>query len=153
MEHRQHLLLIFKEAINNSLKYSGCSEISLQVDLKGKKLTVRLIDDGQGFDTQAEPPGNGLHNMQDRASRMGGTLAIRSSAGRGNRGGVFRVHLLAGHRQRSTGNNGKAARSSDLPPLVPHADSIFIYVNPISSPHERDTNGRTPHPYGWRTSP
>lgn len=83
MEHRQHLLLIFKEAINNSLKYGDCSEISLEVALQGKKLTVRLVDDGKGFDTSLESTGNGLHNMSERARRMGGALTIRSSAGDG----------------------------------------------------------------------
>ena len=83
MEYRQHLLLIFKEAINNALKYSGCTEIHLKVDLKGNRLTMQLRDDGGGFDIQADPTGNGLKNMQSRAQRIGGTVAIRSSAGEG----------------------------------------------------------------------
>ena len=83
MEHRQHLLLIFKEAINNSLKYSDCTEISLEARLQGKKLTVRLVDDGKGFDTTIESTGNGLPNMNERARRMGGALTIRSSAAGG----------------------------------------------------------------------
>ena len=83
MEYRQHLLLIFKEAINNSLKYSGCTEISLKVSLKGKKLDMRLVDDGTGFDVQDIQTGNGLKNMEDRASSIGGSLTIRSSANEG----------------------------------------------------------------------
>jgi two-component sensor histidine kinase len=83
MEYRQHLLLIFKEAINNSLKYSGCSEISLSVDLRGKMLDMCLIDNGRGFEIEDEPAGNGLKNMKERADRIGGVLVIRSSSGRG----------------------------------------------------------------------
>ena len=83
MEYRQHLLLIFKEAINNALKYSACTEIRLKVDLKGSRLTLQLHDNGGGFDIQADPTGNGLKNMQSRAQRIGGTVAIRSSAGEG----------------------------------------------------------------------
>jgi len=79
MEYRQHLLLIFKEAINNSLKYSGCNEISLKVNLKGKRLDMLLVDDGTGFDIQDIQTGNGLKNMKDRARSIGGTLTIRSS--------------------------------------------------------------------------
>ena len=38
MECRQNLYLIFKEAINNSLKHSNCSEITLDANVKGKNL-------------------------------------------------------------------------------------------------------------------
>jgi signal transduction histidine kinase len=80
MEHRQHLLLIFKEAINNSLKYSGCKEIVLNVQLRGKQMTMTLTDDGRGFDMAVGGAGNGLKNMQERARRIGGEAAISSSA-------------------------------------------------------------------------
>jgi len=83
MEYRQHLLLIFKEAINNSLKYSDCTEIRLNVDLQGSRLTLQLHDDGSGFDIQADPTGNGLKNMQNRARRIGGAVTIRSTMGEG----------------------------------------------------------------------
>jgi signal transduction histidine kinase len=83
MEYRQHLLLIFKEAINNSLKYSDGTEILLGVALKGSKLNIKLTDDGNGFDTQQVSTGNGLRNMKDRADRIGGTLTIQSIAGKG----------------------------------------------------------------------
>lgn len=79
MEHRQHLLLIFKEAINNSLKYSGCKEIVLAAELRGKQLTMTLSDDGRGFDMAVGGKGNGLKNMQERAQRIGGEASIRSS--------------------------------------------------------------------------
>ena len=44
---------------------------------------MRLQDDGGGFDVQADATGNGLKNMQDRARKIGGTVAIRSAAGAG----------------------------------------------------------------------
>lgn len=78
MEYRQHLFLIFKEAITNSLKYSQATEIFLKVALKGKKLTMRLIDNGQGFDTRNALNGNGLANMTRRAELIKGTLKIES---------------------------------------------------------------------------
>jgi ligand-binding sensor domain-containing protein len=83
MEHRQHLLLIFKEAINNSLKYSGCTEIHLKVNLTGNRLIIRVNDNGSGFDAQAHPSGNGLKNMRNRAQRIGGAVTIGSTAGEG----------------------------------------------------------------------
>ncbi|MDZ7763013.1 MAG: two-component regulator propeller domain-containing protein [Melioribacteraceae bacterium] len=38
MEHRQHLFLIFKEGINNSITHSNCSEITLDAHINGKNL-------------------------------------------------------------------------------------------------------------------
>ena len=83
MECRQNLYLIFKEAINNSLKYSECTGISLNVALRGKKLVMQLIDDGKGFDTDDKQTGNGLRNMTERAERIGGILRIDTAPGKG----------------------------------------------------------------------
>jgi ligand-binding sensor domain-containing protein len=83
MEYRQNLFLLFKEAINNAMKYSGCGEMSLSADLSGRKLTMRLVDDGDGFETGSVTGGNGLRNMRERAERIGGILEIRSSRGGG----------------------------------------------------------------------
>ena len=83
MEYRQNLFLIFKEALNNSLKYSGGSEISLNVDLSGRKLMMQVVDDGKGFDTSQTSDGNGLRNMKDRAARIKGSVTIDSAPGSG----------------------------------------------------------------------
>jgi two-component sensor histidine kinase len=78
MEYRQHLFLIFKEAINNSVKYSQGTEIFLNVVLKGKKLKMQLTDNGRGFEPQSAAKGNGLANMKKRAELIKGTLKIKS---------------------------------------------------------------------------
>lgn len=83
MDYRQHLLLIFKEAINNSLKYGGGTEIVLKAELEGKKLKMQLSDNGTGFDNGKVTSGNGLKNMQTRARQIGGSLSILSSLGNG----------------------------------------------------------------------
>lgn len=85
MDRRQHVLLIFKEAINNAIKYSDCTEITLEVDLKGNQLTMQLCDNGCGFDTNAPAPGNGLQNMRERAARIGAEVEIISSPGNGTK--------------------------------------------------------------------
>ncbi len=83
MEYRQNLFLIFKEAVNNSLKYSGAAEISLNVELSGRKLVMQIVDDGNGFDTGQARDGNGLRNMQERAGKIGGVLRIESASEKG----------------------------------------------------------------------
>jgi two-component sensor histidine kinase len=83
MEHRQHLYLIFKEAINNSITHSGCSEITLDASVKGRKLEMVLRDNGKGFCAGEVSGGNGLVNIQERAKIIGGELTINSIEGEG----------------------------------------------------------------------
>ncbi len=83
MEYRQHLFLIFKEAINNSLKYSNASEIFLNAFLSGKRIKMQLFDNGKGFDPNEPTLGNGVKNMKERAERIGGALLIKSGIGEG----------------------------------------------------------------------
>ena len=84
MEHRQHLFLIFKEAINNSITHSNCSEILLNAKVEGKKLEMVLSDNGTGYlKKDDEILGNGLKNMQNRAKIIGGKLIINSEVGKG----------------------------------------------------------------------
>ncbi len=83
MEHRQHLYLIFKEGINNCITHSGCTEISLDAFIKGKRLEMVLKDNGKGFNANQGFDGNGLENMQQRAKAIGGVINISSNKGDG----------------------------------------------------------------------
>ncbi len=76
MEHRQNIYLIFKEAINNCITHSNCSEIILDAHVKGKKLIMSVKDNGDGFNISDNTKGNGLINMKKRAGDIGGDLQI-----------------------------------------------------------------------------
>jgi len=83
MAQRENLLAIFREALANALRHSGCREISLDVTLRRRTLEVTLSDDGAGFDPATVAEGDGLSNMRARAAKIGGSLAIKSAPGRG----------------------------------------------------------------------
>jgi len=84
MTYRQHLFLLFKEALNNSLKYGGCSKLILEIHLKNNNLSLSLKDDGKGFEPEEESTkGNGLRNMKERAENINGKLEIFSEPGKG----------------------------------------------------------------------
>ncbi len=83
MTFRQHLFLLFKEAINNALKYSKCSQLILDIDQSGKDLYLSLYDNGIGFDLSNHKAGNGLINMQNRAKQINGNLKITSRVNEG----------------------------------------------------------------------
>jgi len=80
--------LIFKEAINNAVKYSEATHVRLEAQCQGHELRIILTDNGQGFDKSNVVPkggGNGLGNMQSRALKIRGKLNIESSTSEGTR--------------------------------------------------------------------
>jgi ligand-binding sensor domain-containing protein/two-component sensor histidine kinase len=83
MDKRRDLYLIFKEAVNNAVKYSECSKISVSIQPQGQKIRMEISDDGKGFDMNQLEMGNGLSNMQLRAKQMKGVLQIVSAMGKG----------------------------------------------------------------------
>ena len=83
METRRDVFLIFKEAINNSAKYSDCSQIKVLIRLYGNQLIIKIIDNGTGFDVKNADRGNGLGNMKKRAETLNGKIKIESSSEKG----------------------------------------------------------------------
>jgi ligand-binding sensor domain-containing protein/two-component sensor histidine kinase len=82
MEARRDFFLIFKEAVNNSAKYSHASKLLIRLIMKNRKLLLIVKDDGVGFDLP-EADGNGLGNMQKRADQLDGHITIESKKGQG----------------------------------------------------------------------
>ena len=83
MEQRKNIYLIFKEAMNNAVKYSGTEKIEVTASLTNKELILQLKDFGKGFDSNIVKKGNGLDNMQHRAKELNGKLAIESNINTG----------------------------------------------------------------------
>ena len=80
----RNLIMIFKESLNNALKYSGAKNVSIDIVIKGRDvLQILLKDDGKGFDVREVTKGNGIHNMNMRAGRLNGKLYIDSRPGKG----------------------------------------------------------------------
>ena len=57
---RRDVLLIFKEAVNNAARHSGCSRVDIDLRMEGARLTLTVADNGIGFDPSIEAqPGSG----------------------------------------------------------------------------------------------
>jgi signal transduction histidine kinase len=84
-----NLLLIVQEAVYNALRHGKPSVIGVKVVAEPGKPLLRAVicDDGCGFvtaTTQGVEQGHfGLHGMQERAERLGGSVRIESDPGRG----------------------------------------------------------------------
>lgn len=83
IETKRNLYLIFKEAVNNALKYSHCSHMEIEQCLENQLLTLQISDNGKGFDPATTPRGNGLNNMTKRAHDIGAALHVISSPDKG----------------------------------------------------------------------
>lgn len=83
-DKRQNIFLIFKEAINNACKYSGCSRLEATFERRGKnRLLMQITDNGKGFDEKLVKKGNGLQNIRNRARQIGASISIQSIPGKG----------------------------------------------------------------------
>ncbi|MFC7335643.1 two-component regulator propeller domain-containing protein [Haloferula chungangensis] len=82
---RHNLFLAFKEALNNSVKYSEATEVRISLRPDDTHFVLRIADNGRGFDlnSPSDPtrnlPGNGLANMKTRMAEIGGTCTLSSS--------------------------------------------------------------------------
>jgi two-component sensor histidine kinase len=83
LEERRNFYLIFKEALNNLLKYSNAKRASVLLSKNAGRITLQIRDDGIGFDTKKKYNGNGLVNMQKRAKEINAELHIESGDGIG----------------------------------------------------------------------
>jgi signal transduction histidine kinase len=80
---QQELLLfrICQEFIQNSLKHSHCTEINIGINFEQNPFSMKLNDNGTGFDVQENnihEKGNGIRNMINRAKILGGILNMES---------------------------------------------------------------------------
>ncbi len=87
-EARHHLFLTVKEALNNIVKHAQATEVSLRLRLENRTLTLVLQDTGCGLTVaNPQPPtlGNGLANMRERITSLGGKFTLHSEPGSGTR--------------------------------------------------------------------
>lgn len=80
---RRSLLLIIKEALNNSAKHSQATKVNVNVYQKEGELVVKIKDDGRGIDLSKTKNGNGLGNIKYRCTKMKGKFTIKSQPGSG----------------------------------------------------------------------
>lgn len=83
MEDRKNFYLIYKEALNNTAKYAACKTVCIELKLHHNIVTLRIIDNGKGFDSANTNKGNGLFNMKKRAEMLKGALTVVSVIGEG----------------------------------------------------------------------
>jgi two-component system sensor histidine kinase UhpB len=83
LESRRNFYLIFKEALNNLVKYSNANRAFISLTNENGLIKLSIRDNGLGFDVLQTSRGNGLLNMKNRAAEMKAQLNIESEKGNG----------------------------------------------------------------------
>jgi len=75
---------VAQEALQNAIKYSGATQIAVNLVGGPDGISLSIIDDGAGFDPGAvQRAGLGLSTMAERLEPFGGSLIIKSTPGTG----------------------------------------------------------------------
>lgn len=87
-EQELALFRIAQEALTNALKHARARTVTISLAVMETKVTVRVSDDGAGFDPDRSGQSQGLTGwgltlMRERAESAGGTFGIASLPGRG----------------------------------------------------------------------
>jgi two-component system sensor histidine kinase DevS len=84
-ETATELFHIAQEALANTAKHAYATKVWLNLRQIDEDVSLQVIDNGRGFDTEKEPGrlGHGLSNMAERARQIGGRLEIVSNPGDG----------------------------------------------------------------------
>lgn len=78
------LMRVMQEALSNIMKHAGSPQnLWVECNLEDRWLTIRIADDGDGFDPDTALQGIGLMSMRDRIHALGGELHIQSAIGQG----------------------------------------------------------------------
>lgn len=77
------LFRIAQEALNNATRHGRCTRITVRLGHEEHLLTLRISDDGRGFDEERAEPGWGLKTMRERAEAIGAELTVITTIGAG----------------------------------------------------------------------
>jgi NarL family two-component system sensor histidine kinase LiaS len=81
----QSLYRITQETLANAARHSHAGSVNMALVYDADKVSLRIEDDGSGFDVAQKPKGVGLRSIKERAESVGGTFVLESSPGKGTR--------------------------------------------------------------------
>ena len=75
----RQLVLIFKEAFTNALKYAEAKSVKMLFVISKNNFMIEVSDDGKGFPEKQLKSLRGIKNMRDRSAKIKASLSIESS--------------------------------------------------------------------------
>ena len=81
-DYKQHLFLIFKEAITNIVKHSNATIVAVTITKEKNRLKLTIHDNGSNIqENEDKLNGHGIKNMKLRAAKINGDLKISAING------------------------------------------------------------------------
>ncbi len=85
-EDEINIYRIVQESINNAVKHSNASTLTVEIKRRANEVKLYIADDGRGFETdETGDQGFGLIGLKERASLLGGKFSIDSRLEEGTR--------------------------------------------------------------------
>lgn len=84
-----NLYRIVQESLTNIVKHADATQADVSLEMSQHSLSLRIRDNGRGFDPGAAASGYGLAGMRERARDMGAELSVESRSG-----GGATIHLV-----------------------------------------------------------
>jgi signal transduction histidine kinase len=72
-----------QEGITNAIKHAEAETVTIELSETDGRVTLRVRDEGRGFDVSASTAGFGLVGMRERVEAIGGVLMLESKPGAG----------------------------------------------------------------------
>ncbi len=86
LEVEQALFRVAQEALANVARHSGARHAEVDLIYHTGTVTLRVADDGRGFDPSRNPGGGfGLQSMRERLVKLGGHVNVESAPDKGTR--------------------------------------------------------------------
>jgi signal transduction histidine kinase len=79
----RHIVLIFKEGLNNVLNHAGCRNVYFSISIDGKNIELKLRDDGKGFCEKDLHQIEGIKKMKYRGAKIRSELILNSDESMG----------------------------------------------------------------------
>jgi signal transduction histidine kinase len=77
------LYRLVQESLTNISKHAKATKVAIELRQTDTTITLRIGDNGRGFDPTLQPSGFGLQGMQERTIALGGELHINTALDRG----------------------------------------------------------------------
>jgi len=86
ISQRKNIWLIFREILANIARHAEPDSVKVQFHNDAGILYIYIEDDGNGFDeSKIHQNGNGVQNIKDRVSQLGGICSLQTQPGEGTR--------------------------------------------------------------------
>jgi two-component system sensor histidine kinase UhpB len=83
-ESKIQIFRIVQECLTNSVRHAGAGRVSVTLSINPPGwVTLRVQDDGRGFDASHPPEGFGISGMRERVSCLGGQFTLTSAPNQG----------------------------------------------------------------------